>query len=172
MAEIQADGLLSLLTELCEGVYVDHGAGPMVVEGLADEQEFSDRAQRFYAGLDQVFAPRLSVQRLTAQLLERFGTMLPLDQLEQIVVTYQQLEAQSLGKRDWIQRGLQVLLPQWLPEDLLLLQRPYSAAFRGESSMPLLPIAAEGWAGLSPLAQAQWVVAIAEVVVTELMQES
>jgi hypothetical protein len=63
------------------------------------------------------------------------------------------------------------LLPQWSAADMDILLRSYGSALRGGASPGLPDGAGQSWEELSPLVQAQYLVAIANFCLTELEAE-
>jgi len=138
-------------------------------DGLVMQEvpELGDLSIRFFNGLGDLFPANSYIERLQSY----FGAGIPTGQLEEIVGVCREKLGLDAPHLERLRLGLDVLLPQWSPEDLSLLTRNYGVAFRGGAKVASMPLE-EDWDGLSALGQAQCVAAIAHFVLTDLEAET
>lgn len=132
-----------------------------------DGADLGDRSIRFFNGLGDLFPTNSYIERLQSY----FGERIPAARFQEIVGICQEKLGLDLPHLERLRLGLDVLLPQWSPEDLSLLTRNYGVAFRGGAKVSAMSLE-EDWDGLSALGQAQYVAAIAHFVLTDLETET
>ncbi len=134
-----------------------------------DEQEFADRSKRFFAQFDRLF-PSASV---LVQLQRHFEDKIPTSYLQRMIGTVQKVAHNQKSTSDQLLQAISDLLPQWSPEDLTLLARPYCTALRQGTPQTQLPEkCTQPWDRLSPIEQAKYTVAIAYFVQQQLNSEA
>ncbi|MGB2927219.1 MAG: hypothetical protein WBB82_18110 [Limnothrix sp.] len=129
-----------------------------------DAAELGDRSVRFFDGLDNLFSSNVYIKRLQ----EYFGERIPTAKLQEITTVCRELVARDLSRLERLCLSLDELLPQWSQDDVQLLTRAYSGAFRSGQSLLERSPQSEAWDELSELGQAKCLVAIAYFVLTDL----
>ena len=133
-----------------------------------EAQELEARSQRFFEGLDNVFATGQTTT-VTANLLERISRMLPRPQCLEILKVCQEKRDLMTDYPQQLTAVIAAVLPQWNGEDRAILMRSYAGAFRGGAKVKVQDLnVAEDWEAMSALDQAKSLVAIADLVLTEL----
>ncbi|OKH12911.1 hypothetical protein NIES208_15565 [[Limnothrix rosea] IAM M-220] len=132
-----------------------------------EQVDLQQRSQRFFESLDSLLGSQREVVSTT--LLERLGGLLPRQQCLDILKICQEKRDLVTDYREQLSLAIADLLPQWHHEDRTILMRSYAGAFRGGSTAnDSLPGSDKNWDVMSPLEQAQRLVAIADFVLTEL----
>ncbi len=140
---------------------------------LTDEAEFVPQAQTAIAAFERLWATHPSetsvMEKVRAALLQKFGTQVPSSWLEAIADRAQTLTSGETSIAQRLVQCVTELLPQWTPEDLQVLARPFAYAMRGESlDSTVTTISQKTWSNLSEIEKARLSLAIARYAVSEL----
>ncbi len=137
------------------------------------EEEFAPRAQTAIASFQKLWSANSSttsaVEKVRAALLQKFGTQVPSNWLEAIADQARNLASTQTPTAQRLVECVSALLPQWTPEDLQVLARPFAYAMRGESlESTVTTITEKTWSNLSEIEKARLSLAIARYAVSEV----
>ncbi len=133
----------------------------------AEELDLQNRSQRFFDSLDSLLTDAATTTQTT--LLKRLDSLLPRQQCLDILKICQEKRDLVKDYREQLSSAIAELLPQWHDEDRTILMRSYAGAFRsGSSAEQSLFKSEKAWEQMSSVEQAQYLVAIADFVLTEL----
>ncbi|MCT7962523.1 hypothetical protein NG791_17790 [Laspinema sp. D1] len=140
---------------------------------LDDEADFAPQAETAIAAFERLWSANPSeisaVESVRATLLQKFGTQVPSDWLEAIAERAQTLTSTTTPMAQRLVQCVSELLPQWTPEDLQVLARPFAYAMRGESlDSTVTTMSEKTWSNLSEIEKARLSLAIARYAVSEL----
>lgn len=140
---------------------------------LTDEADFAPQAQTAIAAFERLWSANPSetsaLQSVRAALLHKFGTQVPSSWLEAIAERAQTLISNETPIAQRLVQCVSELLPQWTPEDLQVLARPFAYAMRGESlDSTVTTMSQKTWSNLSEIEKARLSLAIARYAVSEL----
>lgn len=182
----QSQARLELLEALtvCDAPYAWNPADPEAQAHLdAIEQEFmfedvlgeelAERSALAVVRLEQLWsavgATDSNLEKLRAALHEQFAAVVPLSWLDQIVASAREQSSTHLSLAERLVQCVTQLLPQWAPEDLQVLARPYAYAMRGESlESTRANQTHREWTDLSEIEKARLSLAIARCALTQL----
>lgn len=136
-----------------------------------EEADLDERSERFFASLETLSPsePAKVTSKTLDNLLSRLSQWLPQDQCTNVVKICQAQCLVATEYRDQLALAIAELLPQWNSDDRQILMRNYAGAFRSRTaSRSLAPKADKVWDEMSAVEQGQYLVAIADVVLTEL----
>ncbi|MEB3291550.1 MAG: hypothetical protein VKJ24_00175 [Synechococcales bacterium] len=125
-----------------------------IFNGL-DPQEIDDRAQDFFATLNQLWE-----QSLQSRLSRKFANV-PQQILKAIAEQADQIVTTSTDLADQLVTCVQAALPLWNTEDLYVFARPVAYAMRGENNLNPSADLQRDWESLSEVEQAKLTLAIA-----------
>ncbi|WP_041763314.1 hypothetical protein [[Leptolyngbya] sp. PCC 7376] len=133
-----------------------------------EEADLANRSQRFFENLEPLI--QNSQGSIETTLFTRIGNFLPRQQCLDILKICQEKRDLAKDFSEQLQLAIADLLPQWNGEDRAILMRSYAGAFRGgvEMDSRKLTSSNKSWEAMSAVEQAQYVVAIADFVLTEL----
>jgi hypothetical protein len=137
------------------------------------EAEFTPQAQTAIAAFERLWSnssPQSSaVARLKTALVQKFGAEVPSTWLDAIAEKAKTLTSTEIPTAQRLVQCVSELLPQWTPEDLQVLARPFAFAMRGESlDSTVSTITQKTWSNLSEIEKARLSLAIARYAVSEL----
>ncbi|AFY81645.1 hypothetical protein [Oscillatoria acuminata] len=140
---------------------------------LIDEADFAPQAQTAIAAFERLWSANPSetsaVESVRAALLQKFGTQVPSEWLEAIAERARTLTSSETPIAQRLVQCVSELLPQWTPEDLQVLARPFAYAMRGESlDSTVTTISQKTWSNLSEIEKARLSLAIARYAVSEI----
>lgn len=149
---------------------VEAAAAPL---WLTDEADFAPQAQTAIAAFERLWSANPSetsaVATVRAALVQKFGTQVPSNWLEAIAERAQTLTSSETPIAQRLIQCVSELLPQWTPEDLQVLARPFAYAMRGESlDSTVTTMSQKTWSDLSEIEKARLSLAIARYAVYEL----
>ena len=137
-----------------------------------EEADLQERSNRFFMSLDTLLgeAQKDIVTQTIDTLLSRLEQWLPRQQCLDVVKICQAKRLAAEEYRDQLALAIAELLPQWNGDDRAILMRNYAGAFRsGNSNARSLKLSSEkDWDAMSAVEQGQYLVAIADMVLTEL----
>jgi hypothetical protein len=138
------------------------------------EQEITARAPTFFSQVDQLWSTTIpvadsaavkSVSTLQSTLRSEFAARIPQGWLDRIANIAQQISTSEQPMAAQLVQCVQILLPNWAEEDLLVLARPFAYAMRGNQmsdiEFVLGELRLEDWTALSEIEQARMSLAIA-----------
>lgn len=139
---------------------------------FTDEADFAPQAQTAIAAFERLWSANPSetsaVETVRAALLQKFGTQVPSSWLEAIAERAQTLTSNKTPIAQRLVQCVSELLPQWTPEDLQVLARPFAYAMRGESlDSTVTSMSQKTWSNLSEIEKARLSLAIARYAVSE-----
>jgi hypothetical protein len=160
-------------TALETDAYFSTGEAEVAPLWFTDEADFAPQAQTAIAAFERLWSANPSetsaVERVRAALLQKFGTQVPSDWLAAIAERAQTLTSNETPIAQRLVQCVSELLPQWTPEDLQVLARPFAYAMRGESlDSTVNTISQKTWSNLSEIEKARLSLAIARYAVSEL----
>lgn len=144
----------------------------LAFEELQDEA-LAARSRHAIAQLDRLWSSSATesseLEKLRTALSRQFGEWVPHSWLDEIAC---QARSQSQSDRSLAERLVQCvsdLLPQWTPDDLQVLVRPFAYAMRGESGASAeIATTQKTWTALSEIEKARVSIAIARYALTRI----
>jgi len=142
------------------------------------ESEVEDRAQQFFAHLDDQWM-NLSPEKasLVEQLMRRFAAQVPQSAIAAIAQKAEQVVSESMSLANQLMACVEEALPQLHAEDLEVLARPLAYAMRGTETdaaieATLKTVRPVEWVSLSEIEQARLSLAVARYALAQLQQET
>lgn len=136
-----------------------------------EEADLNGRSERFFASLTTLVDAEAgrTIATTVDELLTRLSQWLPRERCLEIVKICQAKCLMATDYSEQLTLAIADLLPQWNSDDRQLLLRPYAVAFRSRTEPRHLgPEADKVWDEMSVVEQGQYLVAIADFVLTEL----
>ena len=146
---------------------------PEIKAELSEEEtsDLQERSDRFFASLGTLLGTEQSIVNTQTidVLLEHLSQLLPREQCLNVVKICQAKRVAAEEYREQLALAIADLLPHWNSDDRSILMRNYAGAFRsGGKTANLATNSEKAWDGMSAVEQGQYLVAIADMVLTEL----